>query len=371
MKKFYTFAISLVVTAGAIAQTESTHLMSINLKNGSTINYNISDIKDITFSEETAKDLPVAVTIPTDFSKSYVQKVMAGGKQVAEIDKEYVKGLGQVTVIYPCGSDGKPDLTKGIETSTGVSVSWDASTNLPTVGTQGGAIEKIYVVEGALVTEYSGDTQDAVIVEDVLSDRRGTELQTYRIVKIGLQYWLADNLRTTKYADGSDIAAFSENQADAWHTTTEGAYLIDTETDWVAIAGLLYNGYVATSDKIAPEGWRMPTCADYGKIRTSVGERTAAIYRDSAPGTWGEDITCTNLTGFSVVATGYFSKSTGFNAMFSDTYIWTSDHAYDALARAEAADFFRVNTGANAVFPTKGLSPHSYNFGHCIRLVRE
>ncbi len=62
---------------------------------------------------------------------------------------------------------------------------------------------------------------------------------------------------------------------------------------------------------------------------------------------------------------------TGLNAMFSDTYIWTSDHAYDALEKAEAADFFRVTTGANAVFPIKGLNPHSYNFGHCIRLVRE
>ena len=346
-------------------------MMNLNLNNGTTLKYNLSDIKDITFEQAAPVELPATFAVPTSFTDSYVMKVMAGAKQVAEVDLEYVKGLGQVVVVYPCDAEGKAILTKGI-TSKGATVSWDASTKLPTVGTENAEIKKFYVVDGKIETSYDGDTQDASLQADLLIDRRGTESQSYRLVKIGLRYWTADNIRATKFTDGTDIAAISQANKDDWNANTSGAYIIDGEADWVKIAGLLYNGYCAVSDKMAPKGWKVPSCADYGEIRTSVGARTAALYKDSAPGTWSEGTTGNNQTGFSVVATGYFSTATGLNAMFSDTYIWTSDHSYDALSKAEAIDFFRIlSTSNNATFPTKGLNPHSYRFGHCIRFVRE
>jgi len=371
MKKITILAMSLVATVATWAQTEPATVMHVNLKDGATVDYKLSDIKDITFEEVTPAALPVSFTLPASFSTSYVQKVMAGGKQVAEIDQEYLKGVGQVVVVYPCDENGKAILTQGI-TANGATVTWDTSTQLPTVGTEGETVTTFYIVDGALVTSYEGETQTATVSPDLLMDRRGTELQSYRLVKIGLHYWTADNIRATKFTDGTDIAAISETNTADWNANTTGAYLVDSDADWVAIAGLMYNGYCAVSDKMAPEGWRVPTCADYGNIRTSVGARTSALYKDSTPGTWSEGGTGTNLTGFSAVATGYFSSATGLNAMFTDTYIWTSDHSYDALSRSESADYFRVTaTGANAVFPTKGLNPHAYAFGHCLRFVRE
>ena len=371
MKKLSTLAISLVAAATAWAQSSPVPVMHVNLKDGNKISYNLSEIEDITFEEVAPAALPPAFAIPADFSSSYVQKVMSGGKQVAEIDLEYIKGLGQVAVVYPCDDEGKAILTKGV-TAKGATVAWDASTQLPTVGTEGAEVAKFYVVDGEILTSYDGETQEGTVRPDLLLDQRGTEVQSYRLVKIGLRYWTADNVRATKFTDGTPIAAISESEADAWKTNTTGAYLTDSEADWVAIAGYLYNGYCAVSDKMAPEGWRVPTCADYGSIRTSVGARTAALFKDSLPGTWSEGTTGTNLTGFSVVATGYYSTATGLNAMFSDTYIWTSDSSYDALSRADAIDFFRILGTANyATFPTKGLNPHSYLFGHCIRFVRE
>lgn len=263
------------------------------------------------------------------------------------------------------------DLTKGV-TVNGETVAWDADTKLPTVGTAGDAVAKFYVVDSKILTAYDGETADASLRADILVDVRGSESQTYRLVKIGLQYWTADNIRATKFTDGTDIAGYGETETAEWKANTTGAYLTGQNADWVKIAGNLYNGYCAVSDKMAPAGWRVPTCADYGNIRTSVGARTASLYKDSAPGSWTTGKEGNNDTGFSVVATGYFSSATGLNSMYSDTYIWTSDSSYDALSKANAIDFFRVTaTGSNAVFPTKGLNPHTYNFGHNIRLVRE
>lgn len=372
MKKLTTLSIILATAAAINAQTAESPKMNINLNNGTTVEYILSDIKDITFSEGKVAELPVSFAVPNSFNDSYVLKIMAGGKQVAEVDKEYVKGAERVTVVYPCDANGKAILTKGIIADTGATVSWDAATKLPSVGEAATAINKFYIVEGELKTEYVGDTQEGTVVPDVLSDRRGTELQTYKLTKIGLRYWTAENLRTTKYTDGTDITAFSETQTADWNKNTTGCYLIDNDADWVKVAGLLYNGYIAVGDKTAPEGWRVPTCADYADMRTSVGARTSSLYKDDIPGTWSEGNTGNNKTGFSVVATGYFSSATGLNQMLSEAYIWTSDSSYDALSKANAIDYFRVTaTGTNAVFPTKGLNPHSYSFGHSIRLVRE
>lgn len=371
MNRILTFVISILSFVVAVFAQETVPTMHVNLANGTTVDYPLADITDITF-EDVAKDAgPVSFAVPANFSASYVYDVKAGTEKVAEIAKEYIKGLGQVVVVYPCDAEGKADLTKGI-TSKGATIAWDASTKLPTVGTEGDAIATFYVADGKLLTSYDGETTPATVAPQLLVDRRGTETQTYRVVKIGLQYWMADNFRGTKYTDGSAITSISGTDTEAWNANTTGCYYAETEADWAAVAGHLYNGYVVVSDKIAPEGWRVPTCADYGSIYTSVGTRTAALYKDSAPASWGEGNVGTNDTGFSVVATGYYSTATGLNAQFSDTYIWTSDSSYDALSKANAIDFFRVTgTGKNAVFPTKGLNGHNYAFGHCLRFVRE
>lgn len=373
MKKIFWLAITLTAFATAWAQNESANVMHINLKDGNTATYNLTEIQDITFEAVTPVQLPASFAAPkaSDFSASYVYKVMCGANQVAEADLEYVKGIGQVVVVYPLDSEGKADLAKGI-TVTGAKIAWNAETKLPEVGEAAGDIAKFYVVDGELLTAYDGETQDATLRADLLVDVRGSETESYRLVKIGLQYWTADNLRATKFTDGTDIAGISQNDADLWNGNTTGAYMLGEDEQWEQIAGRLYNGYCAVSEKIAPTGWRVPSCADYGNIRTSVGARTAKLYKDSSPASWGDGKEGSNDTGFSVIATGYFSTATGLNMMFSDTYIWTSDTQYDALSRANAIDFFRImSTATNATFPTKGLNPHTYNFGHCIRLVRE
>lgn len=49
----------------------------------------------------------------------------------------------------------------------------------------------------------------------------GNDGKIYRIVKIGTQYWLADNLAETKYRDGSTIPEVTDNTA--WSNLTTGA----------------------------------------------------------------------------------------------------------------------------------------------------
>ena len=74
-----------------------------------------------------------AITIPTDFSKSYVQKVMVNGVKVAEICKEYIRTAdesvdAQMIIAYPV-INGQTDLTKGLVIENGGNVVWNLDDN--------------------------------------------------------------------------------------------------------------------------------------------------------------------------------------------------------------------------------------------------
>jgi len=91
----------------------------------------------------------------------------------------------------------------------------------------------------------------------------------YRTVKINGMYWMAENLRTTHYADGSPIP-----QGDATSRDTTGAYYFDygNNKDFVRKYGLLYTWAAAVrgadsasaqEQGLCPDGWHLPNDAEW------------------------------------------------------------------------------------------------------------
>ena len=82
----------------------------------------------------------------------------------------------------------------------------------------------------------------------------------YSVVAIGSQTWMCENLRTTKFADGTEIPSASGNDFKAY---TSAAYVNPYSTaEDVEKFGLLYNWYAATEKNPCPEGYHIPTEAD-------------------------------------------------------------------------------------------------------------
>jgi uncharacterized protein (TIGR02145 family) len=86
----------------------------------------------------------------------------------------------------------------------------------------------------------------------------------YTTIKIGTQVWMAENLKTIKYNDGTDIPNVTD--ATAWDTLTTPAYCWynnDADT-YKATYGALYNGYAVSTTtnggkNVCPSGWHVPT----------------------------------------------------------------------------------------------------------------
>lgn len=378
MKKFL-LPIIMLCAMSVNAQTTSNTKMQVHLKSGQTVEYYLTDIDRLTFAAENpdvTEPSNFSIKVPTSFESSFVQKVMYNGKQIAEIAQEYIKSINaQTVVIYPCDENGKADLTKGM-TADGRAVVWDMSANTATVTGEGSAAAAatVYLIDGEIAQDYDGETAQTTISPDVIIDRRGTETETYTIVKIGTQYWMAENLRTKFFADCSAIVAFSEtDDKTVWSDNTTGAYLVNSNADWVKVAGLLYNGYCVTSEKgIAPAGWEVPTQAQLTKLR-SAGNLKGANFRSDETMAWANGTVCNNMTGFSAIATGYYSTATGVNEEMSETWFWSSTKYYDGLSKGDNLDTLRITANAtgNVVVSSSALGGHLLQFGHAIRCIRK
>jgi uncharacterized protein (TIGR02145 family) len=104
---------------------------------------------------------------------------------------------------------------------------------------------------------------------------------TYDLVEIGGQCWFKENLRTTKYKDGTPIS-FPGIDNSAWSSNTNGAYAWNNNdsTAFDSIYGKLYNWYaVDNSAGLCPSGWHVPTDCEWMYLEDTLGMSTA--YQES------------------------------------------------------------------------------------------
>jgi uncharacterized protein (TIGR02145 family) len=147
----------------------------------------------------------------------------------------------------------------------------------------------------------------------------------YPTVRIGSQVWTADNLRTTKFNDGTPIPHVPDSVA--WHSCASPGYCYYRNTnnaDSIGKLGALYNWYCVDSRKLAPQGWHVPTNDDWTALqnyliehgynwdRKRSGNRIAKSLAAQSgwkpfimEGTPGNTMKENNRSGFSGLGAGY------------------------------------------------------------------
>jgi uncharacterized protein (TIGR02145 family) len=396
MKKIYLTLAAIAAVLGATAQNAPTK-MNIKLVNSTeVVTYNISDIEEITFTEDGQKPdepLPVdaktyVISIPavTSDLEPGVWKVMNGDEQVAELCYEYIRyaegdnliANERMLVLYPMGQDGLADLTKGYVVSNGGSLVWDITTNTCTY-TAGAATTTpvtVFLAEGRFAT--ASEAEDKVTttqLKDQLVDKRGNETETYDVVKVGTQYWMGQNLRTTMLTDGRSIAMFKATQGDAWNNTTAPAYHVYGDGEVTEIKetwGCMYNGYSVFDGNLAPEGWDITTLEDWQLLKNYLAAGQSGKVKSlygwlDTPGNGN------NLTGLDIQPGGLFvyTESTNDEYQSARATYWTSDELEDALFHTPALGAVYIYNSI-AVYNTEGkpFATHGYNWGHYVRCLR-
>jgi len=101
------------------------------------------------------------------------------------------------------------------------------------------------------------------------------DVNVYQTVRIGSQCWLAENLKTTRYRDGTDINYPGSNNP-AWSNDTFGAYAWhNNDTTYKNTYGALYNWFaVNNTSGLCPAGWHVPTDAEWCILENYVERNT-------------------------------------------------------------------------------------------------
>lgn len=189
------------------------------------------------------------------------------------------------------------------------------------------------------------DVQSAAVSGEPVSDIDGN---TYNTVIIGNQCWMSENLRTTRYADGTSISMGSIAS-----TSTAYRYYPNNDANTVNLYGYLYNWKAVMHNSsssyadpsgvqgICPDGWHIPSDAEWTQLTNYVSSQsqyacsgnsydiakalasTTAWQNDDSSEGVGNDPSSNNATGFSALPAGWFNRG-GYSHLGSNAVFWSS-----------------------------------------------
>jgi uncharacterized protein (TIGR02145 family) len=215
----------------------------------------------------------------------------AGVKIVGTLTKDKVASNVTATLTYS-GGNGKTYLTKSYTSTdvTGLSATLLAGTLANGEGTL------VYTISGTPTTAGTanfaiglGGTSCtiSVKVEDAAQaigipgpNITDAENNTYKTVTIGSQQWMAENLKVSKYSDGTKIPNITDNTQWKYLTTGAWAYY-DNDVANNAKYGKLYNWYAVSkttngNKNVCPTGWHVPTDAEWTVLTDYLGGESVA-----------------------------------------------------------------------------------------------
>jgi uncharacterized protein (TIGR02145 family) len=194
----------------------------------------------------------------------------------------------------------------------------------------------------------------------------------YTTVKICDQIWMVENLKTTKYKDGTEIPNIINGND--WGALTTGAYCwYNNDPSYKDTYGALYNGYTVTTGKLCPDGWHVPTqsewhtlalCLDASSILSNPESLTAGgMLKESGTLHWANPNIASNSSGFTALPGGYrnigdgsFNDLTGHGWLWSSTEI-SSEHLYIRWLE---------HAGSNL-----DISDNAKNYGGSVRCIKD
>ena len=167
----------------------------------------------------------------------------------------------------------------------------------------------------------------------------------YNTVKIGTQCWMKENMKSTKKADGTPL------------TLNSTFFYPNNDVNNVDTYGYLYVWSVASTTQtstigICPNGWHLPTAAEWGTLSYYVGSYEVYYCAGPAPGKalasntgWDyssticsvgcDDMGVNNSTGFSAYpAGGYTTNSHQYFGFGQTATFWQNDKVKDTGAGA-------------------------------------
>ena len=183
----------------------------------------------------------------------------------------------------------------------------------------------------------------------------------YTDAMIGTQVWMRENLKTTKYNDGTTIPLVTDKTAWANLSTPGYCWYNNDATTYKTIYGALYNWYTVNTGKLCPTGWHVPTKDEWAILATYLGGESVAGGKLKETGTshWLSPNTgANNTSGFTALPGGYRYTAGEFDFVGMNGFWWsvnesTTDWAYDRELDNDNSYYWFFNDPKKAGFSVR------------------
>ena len=309
-------------------------------------------------------------------SSCNVKLVGASGRPARDCDVKFevIQGGGTLQNYAPWPDDGESPI-KVIKTGydygslfssfNGMAgVKWRLGQN----GTQ--KLKVSYKPAGVELTSVQMDA-DYGFCEVSITDIDGNE---YPVVQIGSQCWIKENLKTSRFNDGSVILNVTDtNMTWPHHLDTPGTpawCYYDFNPTYNSTYGKLYNWFAASSGNLCPTGWHVPSHSEWDGLRNYLGGDMVAGRKMKTTTGWldynGQSGNGTNESGFSGLPAGCYAGGPSSHDIGTIGWWWSSTQFESANFPGDAYLFSTSNQ--NPLF-NDGILEKS--FGFSIRCLRD
>jgi uncharacterized protein (TIGR02145 family) len=199
-----------------------------------------------------------------------------------------------------------------------------------------------------------------VINRSTVTDAEGN---VYATVKIGSQWWMADNLKTTRYNNGDLIGTTDPSTSSiTGESMPKYQWAYKGFESRVETFGRLYTWFAATDTRgVCPAGWHLPSDADWATLSgflvdnsygyegsgTDIGKSMASITDwviDPTPGNVGNDQASNNSSGFNAFPGGYRLPAGSFNNNSYAGFWWSSNSGSFRALYSNSGEFRSLAT---------------------------
>lgn len=184
------------------------------------------------------------------------------------------------------------------------------------------------------------------------------------------QEWMAENLRTTNYANGDIIP--NVTVPIEWKFLTTGAWVhYNNDSLYENTNGKLYNWYaVVDQRKLCPSGWHVPTDAEFTLLTDYLGGEAVAGDKMKSTGNqyWlNQNQGATNISGFSGLPSGICDDQGNFSLLGSSGAWWSSS-SYDDPSTIFLGAWLYALTD---IYTIISRTIHSKTQGYSIRCLKD
>jgi uncharacterized protein (TIGR02145 family) len=189
----------------------------------------------------------------------------------------------------------------------------------------------------------------------------------YPTVTIGSHVWMAKNLEVTRYRNGDSITFVTDSAG--WLNPGTGLCCeFENDPGNGSIYGKLYNWYaIQDSRNIAPEGWHMPSDAEWAELASNLGgaDIAGSCLKETGTTHWNDpNADATNSSGFTALPGGLRTPGGDFANFWGSSGYWWSKTEVDS----DLAYYFYLNCND----PEANSGEYIYkNYGLSVRCVKD